>query len=216
MWKVSFIGEENCCWFWLWNFKTHLSHHFSIFIKGCWHMSFSCLIHDPLSQNEKSSACSVVRDLMPTGRSLMRMESRTGLKIIPWGMPLVGYLIYERGEPTRTYKLRLERKERMKENMFPFMPILRSLSSRALPSTNTRHEDKQRQTSQQKRVQTPPRSTLSVQLQVTTHHVLRWTRGAALQQATQKCDEQLLPVTAIITRKKHHSNHSEKLWAWKA
>jgi len=31
-------------------------------------------------------------------------------------------------------------------------------------------------------------------------------RSAALQQATQKCDDQSLPVTAIITRKIHHKD----------
>ena len=32
-------------------------------------------------------------------------------------MPLAEYLICEREEPTSTWKLRLERKERMKENI---------------------------------------------------------------------------------------------------
>ena len=111
--------------------KPYLSHHFSTFVKDCWHKSLSCRIHDPLSQNEKSSAYSAVRDRMLPGRPLMRMENRTGLNTLPWGRPLAGNLICEREEPTRTWKLRLERKEQMKENMFPLMPNSRSLSGRA-------------------------------------------------------------------------------------
>jgi len=60
--------------------KPHLSHHFSTLGKDCWHKSFSCVMHDPLSEKEKSSAYSEVRDLMPSGRSFMRMKTGLGLK----------------------------------------------------------------------------------------------------------------------------------------
>jgi len=49
---------------------------------------------------------------------------------------------------------------------------------------------------------TPDRQTRSA---VNTRRKVRL-RSAAFQQATQKCDDQSLPATAIITRKIHHTH----------